>query len=140
MRVVVDTNVLVSGLLFGSLPREIVEIAQAGAITVCVTESTVEELLRVSLYPKFEEERLRLLPNFETVFDAFLSNSHRIPEPDSVPDVVTADPSDSIFLACAVAAQAKYVISGDKHLLDLKSFAGIPIMTPRQFLMRLKDT
>lgn len=138
MRVIVDTSVLVSGLLFGGLPRGIVDKAQIGAITLCLTKSTIEELLRVLTYPKFEEERLRMLPNFETVFDNILSNSLRIPEPDSMPDIIKSDPSDNKFLACAIAAQAKYIISGDKHLLNLKNFAGIPIVTPRQFLKRFK--
>lgn len=138
MRVVVDTNVLVSGLLFGGLPREIVDHAQTRVVTLCFTENTLEELLRVLLYPKFEKERLRMLPNFDTVFDGMLSGLLRIPEPENIPTVVTSDPSDNKFLACATAARAEYIVSGDKHLLNLKNFAGIPIVTPRQFLRRFK--
>lgn len=138
MRVVVDTNVLVSGLLFGGLPREIVDKARADVVTLCFTESTFEELLRVLLYPKFEKERLRRLPNFDTVFDGILSRSLRVLEPDNVPDIITSDPSDNKFLACAIAAQVEYIVSGDKHFLNLKKFAGIPIVTPRQLLRRIK--
>lgn len=54
MRVVIDTNVLVSGLLFGGFPREILELAQAGSITLCVTKTAVDELNTVLKYPKFE--------------------------------------------------------------------------------------
>ena len=50
--------------------------------------------------------------------------------------VISADPTDNIFLECAVAGKADYIISGDKHLLDLKSYQGIPIVKARDFLLK----
>lgn len=138
MRVIVDTNVLVSGLLFGGPPREILELVQTDTITLCMTETAILELNRVLTYPKLERQRLRLTPRFEIVLDDVLSRSIRIPEPLDAIDVITVDPSDNIFLACASAANAQFIISGDKHLLDVKNFAGIPIVTPRQFLRQFK--
>lgn len=74
------------------------------------------------------------MPYFEEVLNDVLSLSLRVPEPLNILNVVVQDPSDDIFLACALVASADYIVSGDKHLLDLKNFAGIPILTPRQCL------
>lgn len=136
MRVVVDTNVIVSGLLFGGVPRLILKFARNRDVTLCFTESTIAELRRTLTYPKFERQRQLLAPNLEIAIDMLVAFSVRVAEPIGIPLTIKSDPSDDMFLACAVAAQAKCIISGDKHLLDVKDFGGIPIVTPRQFLKR----
>ena len=139
MRVVVDTNVLVSGLLYGGLPGEVVDSAKHGLVTLCVTESTVKELKATLGYPKFERHRQLLSEPIEIVLKNLLGRADFVPELLDMPDVIQIDPDDTMFLACALTAEAECIISGDKHLLDLKNFVGIPIHTPRQFLKRLRD-
>jgi putative PIN family toxin of toxin-antitoxin system len=131
MRVVIDTNVLVSALLFGGTPGKLVELWKMARIQPFISREIIAELLRVLAYPKFELTQkeieyllyVEVLPHFEVT---------AIPT-GSV--IVKKDPSDDMFLRCAVAAEADAIITGDSHLLSLKSYKKIPILSPSQFLM-----
>ena len=132
IRVVIDTNVIVSALLFGGKPGRLVTYWKEERIRPYTSAAIVEELLRVLSYPKFdfaskEIEYLlysEVLPFFE------------ITTVKSGSTIITNDPADDIFLHCAEAAGAEAAISGDRHLLSMKSHRGIPILTPGQFLNR----
>ena len=129
MRVVLDTNVLVSALLFTGTSSELVPLWQRNAITVLLSRPILEEYLRVLSYPKFElsEEEIKglieeeLLPYVEAI------------KPRSRLRVVKRDPSDDKFLECAVAGKAGIIISGDKDLLSLGRYRRIQILSPTQF-------
>lgn len=130
VKVVIDTNVIVSALLFGGTPGKLVTLWQQGIIKPFFSRDIVEEIIRVLAYPKFrltETEiqfllRHVLLPYFDVVTD--------VPKTSAVP----ADPSDDMFVNCAAAAGADMIISGDRHLLDLKAVGAIRILSPTQFL------
>jgi len=138
MRVVLDTNVFVSAFLWHGPSKDIFVLAERGAIILCATQEMLEEFERVLAYQKFRE-RLRALGKTPgDIITEFLEvvawyPSFAFPEP-----VVAADPSDDMFLACALAAKASCIISGDRHLLRLKTFSGIAIVSPRQFLTTIK--
>lgn len=135
MRVVIDTNVFVSALFFGGTPRKVYDLIGVGIIP-CFTKDTLDELQGVITDAKFKEERSRLpFPVEDFLTD--LRSGGVVVEPPTFAARVSADPSDDMFLACALTANVDYIISGDKHLLDLKNFAGIPVLTPQQFLRRL---
>lgn len=128
MRVVIDTNVFVSSF-FGGHPRKIIDLWKQGAITWCVSRSILNEytavLVRLGLTGEKElAELLRLFAGGRSVLFAA-----RTPSLD-----VVRDPDDNKFIECAVALKAAHIISGDKDLLAIKDYAGIRILSPRQFL------
>ena len=128
--VVLDTNVLVSGLLFGGAPGRLVELWKAERIRPVMSSEMVNEFLLVLAYPKFQltEEDIHYLLYVEV-----LPYVQRV-KVRSGPVLIASDPSDDMFLRGAVAAGAKYIISGDRHLLHLKSYKRIPILSPAEFL------
>lgn len=138
MRVVLDTNILISAFLWQGAPKDVFMLAEKGGAIICVSGETIDEFERILSYPKFAERLARLGKTPADVIDELLGAveyypSHSFPAPQ-----IRDDPADDIFLACALAADADFIISGDEHLLALKSFQNIPILTPRQFLNQLK--
>lgn len=130
IRVVLDTNVLVSGLLFGGTPGKLVDLWKTGRIQPLMSREMVDELLRVLAYPKLQ------LSEAEIHYLLFLEV---LPYIDMVgvrpgPVVTTQDPSDDMFLHCASTGRAKYIISGGRHLLNLKAHRRIKILSPAEFL------
>ena len=132
VKVVVDTNVIVSALLFGGKPGKLIELWQQGKIRPLVSKEIIDEYLRVFTYPKFElaEEDVNfllyheILPHFEVI------------DVEPGPRIIKKDPADDKFIRCALAGKAKLIISGDKHLLALKSYQKIKILTPSDFLLK----
>jgi len=136
IRVVLDTNVLISALLFKGKLSRIVELWQKGEIIPIISKETFDELRIVLEYPKFSLSRAEIkllieneiLPFFEVV---------------SVSKPVKGacrDPGDDKFLACARASATSLIVSGDKHLLDVSGWNEIEVLTPRQFHSRyLRD-
>jgi uncharacterized protein len=130
VRVVLDTNVLVSALLFTGTSSELVPLWQKGVITALLSRVILDEYLRGLSYPKFQlsEDEIKgliqeeLLPYVEVV------------NPRSRLRVVKRDPSDDKFLECAVTGKAEVIISADKDLLSLGRYRRIRIQTPAQFL------
>ena len=130
MRVVLDTNVVVSALLFSGVSSKLVPLWQSGAITVLLSRSMLEENLRALSYPKFQltEGEIKgliqeeLLPYVEVV-----KGGRRL-------RVVERDPSDDKFIECAVTGKARVLISGDKDLLSIGHYQKILIQSPAQFL------
>ncbi|MBI4373785.1 MAG: putative toxin-antitoxin system toxin component, PIN family [Deltaproteobacteria bacterium] len=133
-KVVLDTNVIVSALLFEGVSAQLATLWQTGRMRLVLSRSILEEYLRVLAYPKFgltdrevkaivEEE---ILPFVETIPRESLSN---IP--------LLQDPHDRKFLACLRTGKADYLVTGDKVLLAQKSFAGGEIVTPAEFLSKI---
>lgn len=132
MRVVLDTNVLISALLYHGRLTFIAKGMRRGIITPCFSITTWTELKRVLNYPHLSLPLLMegvtendLLSRLE--IDAVFVGD--IPSPFPIP----ADPSDEAMLACALAAHARALVSGDRHLLALKSNFPIPILNPQEF-------
>ena len=136
MRVVLDTNALVSALLFSGLSSELVSRWRNGAITLLLSRDILDEYLRVLSYPKFElsEEDIKELIQEEILPYA------EVVKPKRRLHVVQRDPSDDKFLECAVAGKASVIISGDKDLLSLGRYGRIRIQTPAQFLAEYPDS
>lgn len=129
MRVVIDTNVFVSSF-FGGKPRQVIERWMEGRITLCLSTAIVDEyiavLTRMGLGPGGGlNELMEWIASGRNI--AFIDN----PPPVRV---VEADPDDDKFLACAVAMEAGYLVSGDRHLLDLGPYRGVRILNPATFL------
>ncbi len=127
-RVVLDTNVVVSGF-YGGRPREVMDLWRAGRVLLCLSVPILQEytevLDRFGQFARDASDLLRRLRDLEHALLVLLTEAvHAVP----------SDPDDDIFLACAVAAQADLIVSGDRHLLDLGRFRGIRIVTPAEAL------
>lgn len=130
MRVVLDTNAVVSALLFAGVSSKLVPLWQSRAIVALVSRGILEEYLRVLSYPKFKlsEAEIKDLVQEEVLpFVDVVIPRRRL-------SVVKRDPSDDQFIECAVAGKARVIISGDKDLLSIGSYRKILIQTLAQFL------
>lgn len=137
MRVVFDSNVLVSAFLWQKSLKPVYDWIRSSALTPCFSDETLGELKRVLRYVKFERQLKLMGVTPEEIERLLLSRSYFVPVQERV-EIIQDDPSDNHILACALAARASCIVSGDRHLLKLKSFRGIPILTPRQFLKGVK--
>ena len=129
MRVVPDTNVLVSALLFGGNPQKIMDRALARSVDLVLSRQILEELEGVLCGRKFKypaEVARSVIQEIESISD-MVAPSRRI-------DIMQADPYDNMILECAIAGKVDYIVFGDSHLLDLGEFEGIKIVTPAQLL------
>lgn len=135
LRVVLDTNVVVSALVFRSeVARRLRAAWQGGACLPLVSSATVRELLRVLAYPKFRlsaDDRQELLADYLP-----WTQSLRDPQP-AVTLPKCRDPHDAIFLELAAAGRARFLVSGDHDLLALVGKTPFAIVTPTDFLTRL---
>ena len=134
MRVVLDTNTVISSLLFSGTASHLVPLWQSRKITVLVSKEIVEEYLRVLAYPKFhlgDQEIRRLLEGDLLPFVKTIRVRRRLA-------VVKRDPEDNKFIECAVAGRAQYLVTGDRDLRELGSYGGVLILTVAEFLERAR--
>ena len=136
MNVVADTNVVVSALLWRGIPHRILTAAEAGRLTLYASPALVDELLHVLARTKFAARLTARQTSAEELAHGYLNFAHLI-IPPHLPPVVFEDPDDDAVLACAVAARAQAIITGDRHLLRLKEFRGIPIVLPAVFFSKI---
>ena len=130
IKVVLDTNALVSALLFGGGPGELLSLWEKGRIRPLLSKDVLLEYVRVLGYPKFglgAEDIKGLIEEHVLPYAEMVRVSATL-------SVIKADPADDKFLALAVAGGADYLISGDMHLLVLGTYRGVEILTPRRFL------
>ena len=130
MRVVLDTNVLVSALLFTGTASEILPLWQKGVITILLSRDVLEEYLRVLSYPKFQLAEAEIKALIEEELLPFVT----VVKPKRRLSVVKRDPSDNKFLECALAGKAQVIVSGDKDLISIGHYRRVRIQTPAQFL------
>jgi uncharacterized protein len=133
MRIVLDTNVLISSF-FGGNPRTIIDLWKDGRLTLCLSQEIFDEYIEVL-------RRLGLdnTPELEELLKLFATGFH-IVFTTRTPEIhVVADPDDDKFIACALALKAGCVVSGDKALVDVRLYQGIKIVTPREFLEIMGD-
>ena len=133
--VVIDTNVFLSALLFGSPPGKLISLCKSSKIQPQLNKTTVAELLRVLAYPKFEltENEIQYL-----LYVEILPFCKVVPT-KSGPVIITENPPDDMFLRCCDVSNAKALISEDSHLLALKSYGNAAVMTPSQFLKEFQE-
>lgn len=141
MRVVVDTNTVVSGLARSkNPPAQIMELWRLGIIELLSSRATMRELDRVLRYPKVR----RLTKLTDNEIQAFLALYHRDTTVLQVTlnlEVVPGDPDDNMFIALAVTGNADYLITGDrKHLLPLERHEDILIVSPAHFMALIQET
>lgn len=127
-----DANVCISGLLWTGIPHRLIRAAETGDLIPVTTPAIMDEVRDVLARPKFASRIAALNTSVGELMEALLSIVEVLQEP-KVEQVIPQDPDDDKILACAVASRARWIISGDAHLLALKRYRGIPILTPKQF-------
>lgn len=132
MKVVLDTNVIISGLLWKGVTKALFDLIDAKKIKLCLTSKIINELQRVLNYPHIKKQ-LESINLTTTEIIGYLLQISEI-YPDIEIDLDLEDKSDKIFLAVALLSKSHYLITGDQHLLKLKSFSDTKILKPRQFL------
>lgn len=138
IRAVFDTNIVISGMLWGKTPGFLFQGVAEGLATLFVSEMLLDELKDVLERPKFAKHLNSLGKSAAQIVEDYAGFTEII-EPDRIEPVVIDDPDDDHILACAVSAQVDYIVSGDNHLLDLKHYRNIPILTANEFLTLLDN-
>lgn len=128
VRLVLDTNAALSGLLWAGTPGRLLDAAAAGEIQLVSSTALLAELEGVLQRHKFAGQLARRGLTVGEVFDGYAALV-TIVLPAALPPTITLDPADDQVLAAALAAQADLIVSGDRHLLSRKTFQGIPIVS-----------
>lgn len=129
LRVILDTNVLLSGIFFGGVPGRLLTAWQDDRLALVLSPAILAEYheagaVLAARYPAIAaplDSILSLLAQTATIVDA-----------PALAEAVSADPDDDKFLACAIASRTPLIVSGDKHLLHVSGWNGITVVTPRQ--------
>ena len=129
MTVVLDTNVLISSIMFGGKSRVILGMAIAGKLKLALSQDILKELAEVLVDKKF---RMQLSFVRQTIHE--LSEISELVIVKDKINIIKNDQDDNRILECAVSAKAEYIISGDNHLLSLGHFKKIRIISPSNFL------
>ena len=126
IRVVLDANVFVSAVLKATgNPAQIIELVKEGKITLLVSPDILAEVRATLLYPKLRKLHQRSARWIKGFLQELSAKAELTPG-ELVIDAIKDDPSDNIYLACAVEGNADFVVSGDHHLKELKTFPGHP--------------
>jgi len=136
MRAVLDTNVLLSGLLWRGPSYSLLEQVRSGSVTFLSSPELLAELAEVLARPKFDAVLSRSSSSREQMLVQVRMLAEVI-DPPPLAQPVCRDPDDDAVLALARAAQADVIVSGDDDLLSLTSFDSIPILNPAQALQRV---
>jgi len=138
MNVVLDTNTVVSGSLWSGAPRQVLDLAHSGVITLFTSPDLLAEMADVLRREKFFR-RLELAGVTADDLVYGYAALARVIRSAKIEPVILDDPDDDKVLACAKAANAEIIASGDHHLLNLKEYKGILILPVSQFLQRFKS-
>lgn len=139
IRVVFDTNVIISGSLWSGAPSRALNAARDRRVKAYVSEALLDEFLEVIIRPKFSS-RLNLLNLTPSSIVTKYLEYAEIVEAKPIPPFVITDSDDDIVLACALAVEADYIVSGDPHLLELGIVGNIAVLSPNAFVQQIEDT
>lgn len=134
IRAVLDTNVVVSALLFSGPPSRLISAWQSGRLRPVVSAPILDEYIRVLAYPKFKLTNTEIRGLLEEELIPFIETVTAVPT--NIPDL--RDPDDAKFIACAVAVGVRWLVSGDDDLLNLHHVESVDILSVTAFLQQLK--
>ena|SRR5437899_1315446 len=139
IRAVLDANVLVSSILSRSgNPGKILQAWREDQFDLVTSRSIIDEVARVFQYPRIAKRHGRTPSEIQGFLEELRGSAILVSGRITL-SVLEADPSDDRYLECAVEGEAEFIVSGDRHLLDLEEYQGIEILSPRAFMQRLKD-
>ncbi len=128
MRIVLDTNVLISGIFFRGPSYRILQARKNKKIQFIISPEIYDEYSRVAeviskKYPGIDiSEILKLIAIYSEISQSYV-----------LPEQVCEDPDDDKFIACAISNETRYIVSGDKHLLKISGYKGIRVLKPQEF-------
>ncbi len=134
MRIVLDTNVLISGIFFRGPSYRILQAWKNKKIQFIISPEIYDEYSRVveiisKKYPGIDiSEILKLIAIYSEISQSYV-----------LPEQVCEDPDDDKFIACAISNEARYIVSGDKHLLKISGYQGIRVLKPQEFCSEFLD-
>ena len=131
MRIILDTNVFISGIFFSGPPDTILEAWRDGSIQLVISPEIFQEYQRVA--EELSEKYAGI--DISDILDLLLVKAEMI-EAVKLTERVSADSDDDKFVACAIASSSEIVVSGDKHLLDISPYRNVTVLKPRQFVDR----
>jgi len=134
LKVVMDTNVFVSGVFFSGPPYQIIKAWQSGKFELVVSQEILAEYQRVGEILAKERPKVDLNPILD-----FIIEHAKVYKPAKLKGTVCEDPDDDKFFACALASDCQLIISGDKHLLKVSGYEGIEVLKPREFMDKYLD-
>jgi putative PIN family toxin of toxin-antitoxin system len=137
MRVVLDANIYISGMISKKgNPFKILQRWKGSHFDLLISQPIVDEIIRVTgyerikkKYPKIHENQIELM--------GLIAEEGTLVNPKTRFSLVTADESDNRYFECAIEGGAEYIVSGDRHLLDIGVYRGIRVLTPAVFLTLL---
>jgi putative PIN family toxin of toxin-antitoxin system len=129
MKIVLDTNVLISGIFFAGPPYRILQAWRDGRVELVVCLEILAEYRKVAARLNQKYGSVDILPLIDLV-----AVRSQIVQARTLPRAVCEDPNDDIFLACALTAKTPIVVSGDRHLLRTSGFADIQVLRPKAFV------
>jgi len=135
MRIIIDTNVLVSAIFFnGGLPKDILDLVELGKIKHIASQEIIQEYKDTFARIAIREER----------YDKAVALNKFIPKIEIIKTTtnlqICRDPDDDKFINCAIDGKCKYIVSGDKDLLVLENVENVEIITIRDFMEEYKKT
>lgn len=133
MKVLLDTNIWVSALIWGGQVSPILLLAEAKCLTLIISDPIFNELNQVLRYEKLQRKIRSAGVTPDTLLEIVQSLTELYPATAvTVPEL--RDPKDAMILGTAIASNADVIVTGDQDLLVLSEFSGIPILTPKDFL------
>ena len=129
MRIILDTNVLVSGIFFDGPPSEILRFWRQSKIKIILSAPILSEYQGVAenLSDRYPSVNIEPIISLLTIFGDFIDT-------EGISETICEDQNDNKFIECAIASQCKLIVSGDKHLLKISGYKGILGLTPRAFV------
>ena len=131
MKIILDTNVFMSGIFFHGAPYDILNAWRHNRVHLVVSPDILNEYRRVAT------QLIKAFPgvNPDTFIDLLMVKAKMVESP-ALPEQVCTDKADDMFLSCALASKTKIVVSGDKALLKTSGYRGIIVLSPRDFINR----
>lgn len=138
IRAVLDTNTIISGLLWVGAPAQAIDAALDDRYVLLSTPVLIAELRRVLNRPKFVKQLALIQKTADNLLEHY-EHLVEMVEPAPVEPAIKDDPTDDHILACAVGGKATHIVSGDRHLTKLQSYEQIPIISVNEFVALLSD-
>ena len=134
LKIALDAKLFASALIKPqSNPGKILHLVQDNRIELILSPSIIKEIKRILLYPKLQKYHQKTVSEIDAYFEDLLIFAWIVEDAKTV-EVITDDPSDYKYLTCADEGEADFIVSGDHHLLELKSYKDTKILNPGSFL------
>jgi putative PIN family toxin of toxin-antitoxin system len=138
LKVVLDANLFISSVICSQgQPAKILDLVRSNKIQLIISDEILSEIKKVLFYPRIKKRHKKNAAQIEEFIES-ISGFAELINPKIKLTVIKDDPDDNKYIECSITGKADYIISGDHHLKDLKSYQGIKILSPAEFLKNYK--